>query len=91
MVQHLLVLLGNGQECRVNGMRWHEDANASHLHACARALQTSHNAPVLTCRKTYLSAAPVDFEGSGNVAEVAKAAGAHVVYISSCLVTKKHR
>lgn len=41
--------------------------------------------------KTYFSAAGVDFKGSGNVAEAAKAVGAHVVLISSCLVTKKHR
>lgn len=43
------------------------------------------------CRKSYLSAAAVDFQGCGNVAEAAKAVGAHVVLISSCLVTKKHR
>jgi uncharacterized protein YbjT (DUF2867 family) len=41
--------------------------------------------------KTYFSASAVDFKGGGNVAEAAKAVGAHVVLISSCLVTKQHR
>lgn len=46
---------------------------------------------IFICRKTYLSANAVDNLGSGNVGEAAKAVGAHVVMISSCLVTKKHR
>lgn len=40
---------------------------------------------------SYWSAAGVDCQGSGNVAEVAQAAGVHVVLISSRLVTSKHR
>lgn len=42
--------------------------------------------------KSYFSASKVDYQGSGNVATAAKAAGVeHVVMVSSALVTKQNR